>query len=187
MAAGRGYSAPGDIVHQPCIFASGGRGAVVPASLDLRGWVRSDEALRMVWACLTTVGLGFVYFVATIPAGMAMGLPWPLAAFCGWAGYSLGSVVVVVLGEPLRRWLARRFHFLPDRSRHAAFWKVWDRYGLPGMGLLAPVTIGPQGSTLVGLALGVPPRRLCLAVSLGVVPWCIGIGLVSAAGFRLVE
>jgi len=141
----------------------------------------------MILSLLSASGMGFLYFIAAIPGGVALGLPWPLAAFAAWAGYSAGAPVVVLVGEPLRRWLSARFNLAPDRSRNPFFWRVWDRFGFPGMCLIAPVTIGPQIGGLVALALGVAPLRLCAGLSLGVIPWCVGFGYLISLGWRLVH
>ncbi len=138
----------------------------------------------MLTAIWTTVGLGFIYFISAAPAGMALGLSWPLAALSAWAGYSLGGVVVAAGGVPLRRFLARRFGWEPDRSKRPWLWKVWDRAGLPGLGLLAPVTVGPQAACLLALSLGESATRTCLAISAGCLPWALGLAWAVRAGVR---
>jgi hypothetical protein len=62
------------------------------------------------------------------------------------------------------------------------FWRVWHRFGLWGLGLIAPVTIGPQATAVIALALGESPLRIQLAISLGVVPWAIAFAMLTALG-----
>jgi hypothetical protein len=136
----------------------------------------------MIAAFAATTLFAFVYFIGAIPAGERSGLPLPVAALAAWFGYSLGAVVVAVLGGPARAWLQRTFRISTERNPRKLFWRVWERCGIIGLGLIAPVTIGPQGGVLLGLALGERPVSLTIALCLGVVPWCILIAVLWGAG-----
>jgi hypothetical protein len=136
----------------------------------------------MMAGLLTALGLGFFYFVAAIPAGVAAGSHVPIAALAAWIGYSLGGGVVLLTGVPLRDWITRKLKVNPHPDPSKLFWRIWERFGLWGLGLIAPVTIGPQATALICLSLGEPPRRIQLAISLGVIPWVVGFGVVSVVG-----
>lgn len=138
-------------------------------------------------AYATVFGLGFGYFIGAIPAGAAFGLSLFVVPVIAWLGYTLGAVVVILLGEPLRRKLAAKFNLHPrPGTKPGLIHRAWNRYGLPALALLAPVTIGPQLGGILGLALGVSPFRLVSALSLGLIPWAVGITILVALGFRLV-
>jgi hypothetical protein len=130
----------------------------------------------------TALGLGFLYFVAAIPAGVAAGSPVVLAALAAWLGYSLGGGVILLTGAPLRDLIMRKLKVNPHPDPTKLFWRIWERFGLWGLGLIAPVTIGPQATALIGLSLGETPRRIQLALSLGVLPWVIGFAVVAGLG-----
>ena len=132
----------------------------------------------------TAFGLGFLYFIAAIPAGVAAGSPVMLAAVVAWIGYSVGGLVVIVSGAPLRNWITRKLKVDPRPDPSKLFWRIWERFGLWGLGLIAPATIGPQATALVCLSLGETPRRIQLAISLGVLPWVIGFAVVADLGAR---
>jgi len=123
------------------------------------------------------LGLGFLYFVAAIPAGVAAGSPVALAALAAWIGYSLGGTIVLVAGTPLRDWIMRKLKVNPHPDPAKLFWRIWERFGLWGLGLIAPVTIGPQATALICLSLGESPRRIQLAISIGVLPSVIAFAL----------
>jgi hypothetical protein len=135
--------------------------------------------------CGAAFGLGFVYFVAAIPAGVGLGVPVWLAVILVWAGYSSGAVAIALAGQPLRRWVAVRFGFSIRRDPSKWVWKVWDRAGLAGLALMAPVTVGPQFGSLIALAMGESAFRVMVFFSLGVVPWCVGFGVLTSAGVHL--
>ncbi len=61
---------------------------------------------------------------------------------------------------------------------------MWERYGIPGVALQAPLLTGPLlAATLLALALGAPPRPLLLWMLASVVFW--GAVLAGAAALGL--
>lgn len=145
------------------------------------------DIISQLPAILSTFGLAFFYFIAAIPAGVALNLSPLIAALTAWASYSAGVGLVIVVGAPLRNWLMRRFNISTERDPDKLIWRIWDRYGLIGLSLLAPVTVGAQIGALLGLSMGVKPRSLLIGLSLGVVVWCIGIMLAVMLGLNIVN
>lgn len=138
-------------------------------------------------AAISTFGVAFVYFIGAIPAGVGLGLSPLLAAIIAWLSYTAGAALVALGGASLRGWLMRRLKFQPEQHTNSLIGRIWHRYGLLGLSLLAPVTVGAQLGALIGVALGVPPRRLVIGLSLGVAVWCVGIGLAVALGLQIVR
>ncbi|MBX9577839.1 MAG: small multi-drug export protein [Chthoniobacterales bacterium] len=136
---------------------------------------------------LTAFGLGFLYFISAIPAGVALGAPvWPAAA-AAWLGYSAGGALILLLGVPAQEWLRQKwkFSFTPDPQK--LFWRIFDRYGVIGLGLIAPITIGPQLTALLLLTLGIKPQKIFLAIALGVIPWTILFVGAIQSGFHFLK
>ncbi|MFM8807535.1 MAG: hypothetical protein ACKOJB_01275, partial [Chthoniobacterales bacterium] len=121
----------------------------------------------------TAFGLGFLYFIAAIPAGVAAGAAAWLAGLAAGLGYVAGAGVVLLAGAPLREWLVRKLKIPVERDPSKLVWRMWERGGLLGLCLIAPVTIGPQATAVIALAVGEKPRRILTAVALGIFPWCV--------------
>lgn len=136
-------------------------------------------------AMATVFGLGVVYFIAAIPVGVALKLSPLVAAICAWAGYTAIAAAMLFIGEPARKWVERKFKISPHPDPKKLFWRVWGRFGMPGLGLLAPVTCGPYFAALVALALGEKPARLMLWIAGGAIPWCILFASLAAAGVNV--
>ncbi len=139
----------------------------------------------MAHALLVTFGLGIAYFLAAIPTGVAMSLHPAVAAVTAWAGYTAIAAAMLAIGGPARRWLQARFRLPLEPDPKKMFWRVWRRWGMPGLGLLAPVTCGPYFAALIALTLGERPVRLMLWIGLGAIPWSVAFALLSAAGLKL--
>jgi len=141
----------------------------------------------MLTACITAFVLGFAYFIAAIPAGVAAGaLAW-VAGFAAALGYVAGAGIVLLAGAPLREWLVRKLKIPVERDPSKLVWRMWERGGLLGMCWIAPVTIGPQATAVIALAVGEKPRRILASVALGVLPWCVIFAVLTAFGFKLVD
>jgi hypothetical protein len=136
---------------------------------------------------LTAFSLGFLYFISAIPAGTAAHAPVWEAALAAWLGYSAGGLVVLLAGAPLRDLITRKLKIDPKPNNSKLFWKVWHRFGLWGMGLAAPVTVGPQVTAVIALALRESPQRIQLAIVLGVLPWVIVLGFLASLGSGLLR
>jgi Ca2+/H+ antiporter, TMEM165/GDT1 family len=142
----------------------------------------------MSWTGLTTAfGLGFVYFIAAIPAGVAAGATAWLAGVLAGVGYVVGGTVVLLAGAPLREWVVRKLKIPVERDPSKLVWRMWERGGLLGLCLIAPVTIGPQATAVIALAVGERTPRIIAAIALGVAPWCAGFALLTTFGVKLVN
>jgi hypothetical protein len=112
-------------------------------------------------------GLGVIYFVAAVPTGAALGLPVPIAALSGWLGYCAIAAVVAFAGESFRSWLGRKTGFSPTPDPQKWLWRTWNAWGLPGLGLIAPITCGPYIAALIAVTLGQSPARTVLWIAIG--------------------
>ncbi len=134
---------------------------------------------------MTAFGLGVVYFIAAIPAGAAAGASAWLAGLAAGMGYVVGGGVVLLAGAPLREWLVRKLKIPVERDPSKLVWRIWERGGLLGLCLLAPVTIGPQATAVIALAVGERTPRIMAAIALGVAPWCAVFAVLTAWGVTL--
>lgn len=140
-----------------------------------------------LWAMVSVFGLGAVYFIGAIPASVAMKLDPVTAALCAWAGYAAITVAMIAIGDPARDWVAKKLRFSPTPDPTKRFWRVWKHGGLPGLALLAPVTIGPYFAALLALMLGERPVRVLAWIVLAAIPWCILFAALAAAGVALAK
>ena len=136
---------------------------------------------------LTVFALAAVELWAAIPAGLALRLHPVTVGVAAAAGAILAATVVILAGDRLRAWLARRHDGKLEQGRDGLIRRVWDRWGAMGLGLLAPILTGAPLGAALGLTLGVPAGRLLLWISLGVILWSVIItiaGIFGLAGFE---
>lgn len=118
---------------------------------------------------------------AAVPLGMAMGLAAPIVWAATLAGALLGIAGVVLAGDSLRAWLVSRVGRGRTREGGRAR-RLWDRYGVIGWGLVAPLLLGAPLAAAVGVALGADRRRLILWLGAGAALWTTALTVAVALG-----
>jgi uncharacterized membrane protein len=103
-----------------------------------------------------------------IPTGFVLGLPAALV----WAAAVAGNLSVVAVaflaGDRLRPWVFRNRWLSRRRKRVERF---WEKYGVAGVALQAPLLTGTPTAAVVALALGAPLRSLLFWMVLSVLGW----------------
>lgn len=131
--------------------------------------------------------VAFFSFWASIPAGVALGIAPMIAGITAWVSYVAGVVLIVLIGEPIRVRLLRRFGGKTASNPNSLIRRAWDRFGLIGLALLAPATTGAQIGAIIGLSLGIPARRLMIAMPLGAALWAIALTLAVTLGLVVLK
>ncbi len=143
--------------------------------------------MELVMKLLTVLGLSTIELWAAIPAGLALQLHPMTVGITAAIGAMLGALAVVLLGERVRTWLVRRHSSKEEKGQHGLIYRIWHRYGVIGLGLLAPLLTGAPLGAALGLTLGVPAGRLLLWISLGIMLWSTVLTLAGALGFAGIE
>ncbi len=139
------------------------------------------------FAALASIfGVAFLSLWGSIPAGRALGVPPLIVVITAAVSYSVGAALVVFLGQPVRDWLMKRGGDKILGSENNPVRKVWNRYGVIGLGLLAPLTTGSQIGAAVGMALNARPIHLWAWLTFGGLLWAAIIALVIELGLGVV-
>jgi len=134
-----------------------------------------------MWFALGTVAMfGGIEFWLAVPAGFAFGLHPAVTCIATLAGGIMGVLVVLLPGERIGAWMARRREGKP-RSRNAErASRIWDRYGLVGFAFFSPILPGAPLGALMALALGTPKLKVFAWFSLSIIVWSVGFTLAGA-------
>jgi len=143
--------------------------------------------MEFIIKLLTVLGLGAIELWAAIPAGFALKLHPVTIGITAAIGAMLGGVVVMLLGERVRSWQMQRLGRKDEKVQQSRIHKLWHRYGVIGLGLLAPLLTGAPLGVLLGLTLGAPSVRLLFWIGMGIVLWSTVLTLVGALGVASIE
>jgi len=133
----------------------------------------------------SVVVLAAVEVLAAIPAGFAFGHHYLLIVAETSIGAILGAIIVIKSGDGIRKWLLKKRKPKEPSPRRERFKKVFDKYGVAGTGLLAPLITGvPLGATL-SVAAGADPFKNILWISIGVIIWTVVFTMLGELGIEI--
>jgi hypothetical protein len=127
---------------------------------------------------LAVAALALLDLWLAVPAALALKLQPELAVLLIASTSSLGVILAVYCTGSLRNRFARKFgsdSYLGSRTA-----KYMDKYGTTGIGLLAPVVLGPVLTCICAIVLGAKPRQLAISTVAGVLLWSVVIYLLLA-------
>jgi hypothetical protein len=133
-------------------------------------------------AIVSVFGTAFLSLWGSVPLGLALRLNPVAIIVTATLAYLAGVAIVVLPGERVRDWLRAKLGDRATVKPDSLVGRIWARFGLPGLGLIAPVTTGAQIGALIGLALNASPRSLILWMTLGALVWTVVLTLAISAG-----
>jgi hypothetical protein len=126
--------------------------------------------------------LSWLAFWPAIPAGIALGLSPVVVIATTTMSYTSGVAAVLLVGGRLREWFMRRVNRGGAVNPDSRIQQIWKRYGIIGLGLASPMTVGAQAGAVIGVTLNVPARKLLLWMTLGALAWSIGLTTAVVLG-----
>jgi membrane protein YqaA with SNARE-associated domain len=139
----------------------------------------------MLYKILTVAGLATFEIYAAIPAGFAMELSPFVIAAASIAGGIAGALVAAFLGDKIEHWLSRFRKPKADKPKTGVIYRIWEKYGLIGLGLAGTFTVGAPISIAVGVGFNVPMRKLLFWCCIGVILRCIIFTAIGHFGLKL--
>jgi membrane protein YqaA with SNARE-associated domain len=126
----------------------------------------------MLYKILTVAGLATFEIYAAIPAGFAFNLS-PLVIFIASAvGGLTGVFVAAYLGDIIKKWINKFRKPKATKPETGFILKIWEKYGVIGLGLLGTMTVGAPISIGVGVGFNVPTNKMVFWCCLGVLIRC---------------
>ena len=136
----------------------------------------------MIYKILTVIGLATFEIYAAIPAGFAFKIS-PIEIFLySMLGGLIGVFVAAYPGDIIKKWLNKfRGTTIPKNTKEPGFvLKIWNKYGVIGLGLLGTMSVGAPISIGIGVGFNVPTNKMVFWCSIGVILRC---ALFTAIGY----
>jgi len=141
----------------------------------------------MILKILTVAALATFEIYAAIPAGFAFGIsPW-IIFLASAIGGLVGVFVVAFLGEKIRAFFDRnkKEDAAPAAEKHPMVMRIWNKYGIVGLGFLGTMTVGAPISIAVGVGLNANLKKLVIWCCIGVLTRCSIFTLIGYYGLKL--
>ncbi|MCA6448900.1 MAG: hypothetical protein IM584_11600 [Chitinophagaceae bacterium] len=134
----------------------------------------------------TVVALATFEVYAAIPAGFAFELPSYVIGLASIVGGLIGVFVAAYLGKQVRKVLNKyRKQPAEEKPKTGMIIRIWDKYGVVGLGFLGTMTVGAPISIGVGVGFNVPVNKMVLWCSLGVIVRCTLFTTLGHYGMKL--
>lgn len=136
---------------------------------------------------LTVAGLATFEIYAAIPAGFAFGLsPWVIF-IVSLVGGIVGVYVTVFLGDKIKGLFAKYKKPKVEKPKTGLIYRIWDKFGVIGLGFLGTITVGAPISIAVGYSLNVSVIKLITWCCIGVITRCAIFTALGHYGLKLFE
>ena len=143
--------------------------------------------LQIVIKFLSVFALATLELWAAVPLGLAMKLDPFLTGIATASGAITGVVMVIVLGGRVRvRMLAKKKAEEKEGpgKKQRLIIRIWDQYGVVGLGLLGPLLVGAPLGAALGVMFGAPSPRLLFWMTVGILLWTAGLTVAGVAGIE---
>ena len=138
----------------------------------------------MIGKILTVAGLASFEIYAAIPAGFAFGLS-PLVIFSSTvAGGLAGVFVAAFLGDRIRKFFTKNKKEKAPKKPGLGH-RIWEKYGIVGLGFFGTMTIGAPASIAVGVGFNASLKKLITWCCAGVLTRCLLFTLIGHYGVQL--
>lgn len=127
----------------------------------------------------TVAGLATFEVYAAIPAGFAFGLHPGTIFSASTVGGLVGVFVAAFLGDRIRALFNRNKAPKQEKPKTGLVYRIWNKYGIIGLGFLGTMTVGAPISLAVGVGFNAPLKKLITWCCVGVLVRCAiftGIG-----------
>lgn len=139
--------------------------------------------MDMVWKWGSVVVAGMLELWAAIPLGFALQLSPFVTGVLSALGAIVSAAVFIFVGGSLRNWVVKRMK--NKGKRHGRMARIWDKYGVIGLGLASPLLTGAPLGAAIGISLGAPTGKLMWWMTVGIIVW--SAILTAAVSYGLLQ
>ena len=139
----------------------------------------------MIVKILTVAGLASFEIYAAIPAGFAFGLSPLTIFFATIAGGLAGVFVAAFLGNKIRQLFTKKNAEKKPKPKTGIGYRIWDKYGIIGLGFLGTMTIGAPASIAIGIGFNASLQKLLTWCCIGVIIRCLLFTTIGYYGAQL--
>lgn len=127
---------------------------------------------------------GIVELWLAVPLGFVLELSPLSTAFFSASGSISAAFIVTFSSADLRSRFLKWRYGTDEALKKSSMYRIWNKYGIIGLGLLSPLIFGAPLGAALGIVLGARKKRLLVWMTIGIVIW--SAGLTTAAFFGLI-
>lgn len=137
--------------------------------------------LNNFYSYLSIFLTGMLGIWKAVPLGLALQCSLQSIIIFTSLGALLSIVIIYFLGSKIKQWVETRMtHKREKRKIHLN--RLFDKYGIVGMGILGTLLMGPNMTMVLGMIIVKNEKLLLLWTALGIVIWTIMLSLAGHFG-----
>ena len=121
----------------------------------------------------------------SVPLGFILEMPPALVCTATIIGASTGVLLIYFLGTGIKKYLNHIMSEKGLKKKESRIGAMLNKYGVPGMGIMATLFVGPILTMLLGLALVKNHKKLLLLTNIGIIIWSIMLTSIGQIGLLL--
>jgi membrane protein DedA with SNARE-associated domain len=121
----------------------------------------------------------------SIPVGFILEMHPILVCTMTILGASLGVSLIYLLGSRLKQRILQSIQRKSFNRKQQKIHKIFNRYGVPGLGMLATLVVGPALTMVLGLTIVKNGKVLLLWTTIGIVVWSVLLTLIGQVGVNI--
>lgn len=133
----------------------------------------------------------FVTFLAaiglwkSIPLGFFLEMSPVLVCISSIVGASIGIWIIFFIGNGVKKYLSKVMTEKGLQKKESRLNSLINTYGIPGMGIIATLIVGPVLTMSIGMALVRNTKQLLIWTNVGVIIWSIMLTSIGHIGISL--
>jgi hypothetical protein len=136
--------------------------------------------MDVITGTLLVFGAGILELWAAIPLGLAINLNPVIIGIASAVGAIVAAFLVTAVGDSIREKVIKWRYGENKDLKDSRYYKIWNKYGVVGLGLISPLLFGAPVGAALGVALGSRKKPLLIWMSIGIVIWSVSL---TAAGY----
>lgn len=93
--------------------------------------------------------------------------------------------VAAFLGDKIRHFISKNKSPKEAKPQTSLVYRLWNKYGIVGLGFLGTMTVGAPISLAVGIGFKAPLQKLITWCCIGVITRCVSFTLIGYYGLKL--
>ncbi|MFC2106715.1 hypothetical protein ACFLRY_00120 [Bacteroidota bacterium] len=121
----------------------------------------------------------------SVPLGFILEMPPVLVCLMTILGASTGVWIIYFFGTFIKKYFPKVLSGKNIRKKESRIRGLLNRYGIPGMGIIATLLVGPIITMSLGMALVRNTRKLIIWTNVGIIIWSVTLTFIGHIGLSL--
>ena len=121
------------------------------------------------------------------PVGLALGCSSLTIILMTALGALVAITIIYFFGSKVKAWIIKRLSKGKSEKKKGKLNRLFEKYGIPGMGILGTLLLGPNMTMAMGMIIVKNEKALLMWTALGIVIWTIVLTLIGNYSIELFQ